>query len=276
MTNVLIIGEKSTPSIYIESEPDVVVNSLHFHAHDLDNGIPISLKGIYHLMKLYDAIILQKPVYTNDSLLQGSQKTINQFMIDLFLTVAKRTNTALSIHSNDTLEHLHQGSLTNPVSFVHSDNDKFEVAIQRSKHTVTSVQCWDTYGSIEADDWAYHYFSWLSSFTKKLIKVKIKGQEAHFHLRGIPFPLLVLEKTNVTEQMYISEWIIKRGVLNKTDKQKAPVGRLWFVLSSDPSKKTIATALTHFRPRLPWTIYKFTQGVLHPYVMNQFKKQSCR
>lgn len=264
LNKTLIIGNHASPNNKIITQAERLV----FHTK-ISKSIPITTQAILSLTKDFDEIVIQHPLYTNDQLIQGGRLIVNEFVYNLFRMVAIETNIKLYIQTGNELLLINKETFTS----LH-DLKKFSQhsSFAPSKHTVTSVQKWQTTSFHQANDLAYEYYSWIGSFTKKVIKVDIKKDEAYFRLFSLPYPLLVLKKVPQISTN-ISEWEIKSGILNKKlKKKKAPLGRLWFIVNDDQCPSTIYSALTHFKPALPWPIYRLTQSILHPFVMNQFKK----
>ncbi|WP_416150647.1 hypothetical protein ACM26V_06655 [Salipaludibacillus sp. HK11] len=271
MQKIMIIGDHDFP------RPDTIsqIDRITFRTEEDDTSIPITSEAITQLLNIYDHIILQLPVDTQDQFIQGERTSLNQFITSLFLIVAKETNTNLHIQTNDDFTQI---SGISPLLLL-EQNDSTFVSLSRktylaSRHTVTSVQKWQTNVIHQADEVAYQYYSWLQPFTKKIIRIEQVRNGVHFKITGFPVPLLILQKVTPQLSPLMSEWNMKGGLLNKVSKKKkASEGRLWFIVSEQHQPPIVFSALTHFRPALPWPIYKLTQGLIHPFVMNQFSKQ---
>lgn len=263
MNKTLIIGNRSCP---VTLQADRII----FHP-DISNGIPITTEAIVTLMNTFDKIIIQLPIYINDDLVQGDCTIVNGFILHLFRIVAKEKNTKFYIQTKNDLSLMNKDSITSALAI---NASSMPANVASSRHSVTSVQKWETTLFYQADELAYTYYSWLSPFTKKLIKVDIQKDEARFRIGNVPYPLLVLKKVPQVSTN-ISEWEIKSGMLNKTTKkEKGPLGRLWFIVNDEQKPFITYSSLTHFKPALPWLIYRLTQSILHPFVMNQFKKHT--
>lgn len=132
---------------------------------------------------------------------------------------------------------------------------------------VRSLQRFSTPKKTNATAIACRYFSWLPRFLFPFIKVVSRGEKTLFCFWGIRTPLLVLrfseERSTPDRQLfYIEESLLAR---------ESERGRLEFRDTSDGY--TTLAAIHEFKPRLPWFIYKYTQALLHLWVMNSFRKE---
>ncbi|MCT8137928.1 hypothetical protein H1D32_09275 [Anaerobacillus sp. CMMVII] len=106
------------------------------------------------------------------------------------------------------------------------------------------------------------YFHWLSTASKKLIKVTFINHQYQLFIRFIPKPLLVLTLQQQTPEKVV---LGVTGGLLATPKQK---GTFTFMKRN----KCSIIALEHFQPRLPWWFYRATQAPIHELVMIYFLK----
>lgn len=111
------------------------------------------------------------------------------------------------------------------------------------------------------------YVDWLPRFLEPLIVVKQNGETTVFSLLGSRFSLLEMqlstERSNEDRQLLY----VNKGLLVSNDNK----GRLEFRVVLN--RRYIIAAIHDFKPALPWYIYKYTQAVLHLYVMNAFCKK---
>lgn len=135
---------------------------------------------------------------------------------------------------------------------------------------VRSVQRLDTVMRSPAHKVAKLYIQWLPSLLSPFIKVKESEDKILFNLAFFRIPLLILkfsaERSTPDRQLFY----IKGGLLA----YGAGRGRLEFrdVLNS---RYTLA-GIHEFHPRLPWYIYKYTQALIHLWVMKKFNQKLLR
>ncbi len=121
---------------------------------------------------------------------------------------------------------------------------------------------------------AEEYFRWLPRFLKPWILV-YSGSESGtwiFRLAFLNVPLLILshslDRSTPDRQLFY----IRGGLLAKS--QQSPNARLEF---REALNREVSLAAIHeFRPALPWMIYKYTQAVLHLWVMRSFRRHLIR
>lgn len=135
---------------------------------------------------------------------------------------------------------------------------------------VRSVQRLDTVLRSPADRVATLYMQWIPSFLKPFIKVEQNENTFIFRLGLIGTALLIMklspERSTPDRQLFY----IRGGLLAYGEGR----GRLEFrdVLAN---RYTLA-AIHEFHPRLPWYIYKYTQALVHLWVMKNFNKALLR
>lgn len=111
---------------------------------------------------------------------------------------------------------------------------------------------------------ALEYFSWLPSFFSTLIKVQLEGERCTFYLFDPKIQLLILQRSPERSTPDRQLLYIVGGLLAAQQRR----GRLEFreVLDS----KYVMAAIHEFRPALPWFIYRYTQAIIHLFVMKAF------
>lgn len=145
------------------------------------------------------------------------------------------------------------------------DRDKPLPACER---LVQSIQCMETASQKTARAWAVEYFSWLQTISLGLVRTDIPyNGETRF--RSCGFTLL-----GMTEEPFrhvnLSSWLIDSGVLLRQAEHWATVSRFTFLTAQQDEKHLLFTAVEDFAPALPWKLYRLTQGLIHPFVMNRF------
>jgi uncharacterized protein YbjT (DUF2867 family) len=114
-------------------------------------------------------------------------------------------------------------------------------------------------------DWvANEYFNWLPTFFSTLVRVTVKNNVCTFYLFHPSLVILVLEKNIDRSTPDRPLLYVVGGILSA----KQGRGRLEFreVLE----KKYVIAALHEFRPSLPWYVYKYSQALVHLFVMRAF------
>jgi uncharacterized protein YbjT (DUF2867 family) len=114
-------------------------------------------------------------------------------------------------------------------------------------------------------DWiAQEYFRWLPQFFSSLIRVGIDGNRCTFYLFHPNLKLLILEKSSERSSPDRQLLYIVGGLLSAQQER----GRLEFreVLN----RQYVMAAIHEFRPSLPWFIYRWTQAIIHLFVMRAF------
>jgi uncharacterized protein YbjT (DUF2867 family) len=113
---------------------------------------------------------------------------------------------------------------------------------------------------------ATEYFKWLPTFFSSIVKVQLDGQRCSFYLIDPAIKLLVLEKSLERSSPDRQLLYIVGGVLAG----KQVRGRLEFREVLD--RKYVMAAIHEFRPALPWYIYRWTQAIIHLFVMKAFEE----
>jgi uncharacterized protein YbjT (DUF2867 family) len=111
---------------------------------------------------------------------------------------------------------------------------------------------------------AEEYFKWLPTFFSTLIRVQLVGNRCTFYLIDPNLKLLILERSTERSTPDRQLLYIVGGLLSAKQER----GRLEFREVLD--RKYVMAAIHEFRPALPWFIYRWTQAVLHLFVMNAF------
>jgi uncharacterized protein YbjT (DUF2867 family) len=139
------------------------------------------------------------------------------------------------------------------------------------KPEVRSIQRLRIDGGQSAEWVAAEYFRWLPRFMSPFIQVKLDPKEDetwNFHFTLLSAPLLRLwrckERSSPDRQLFY----IKGGLLASSE--QSVNARLEFrtVLGGG----ACLAAIHEFQPSLPWLIYKYTQALVHLWVMTCFRK----
>lgn len=111
---------------------------------------------------------------------------------------------------------------------------------------------------------ANEYFNWLPTFFSTLIKVQLDGNRCTFYLFSPTLKLLILEKSSERSQADRQLLYIIGGLLSARQER----GRLEFREVLD--KNYVMAAIHEFRPSLPWFVYRWSQALIHLFVMRAF------
>jgi len=135
---------------------------------------------------------------------------------------------------------------------------------------VRSVQRLDTVVRSPAHKVASLYMKWIPSLLSPFIIVKQKNYTINFVLGLFKVNLLTLEFSPERSSSDRQLFYIRGGLLAYGEGR----GRLEFreVLSS----RYCLAGIHEFHPRLPWYIYKYTQALIHIWVMKRFNKHLLR
>jgi uncharacterized protein YbjT (DUF2867 family) len=135
------------------------------------------------------------------------------------------------------------------------------------EHEVRSIQRLYHPKGRNAEWVASEYFRWLPGLFGFLIRVTVRGNRCTFSFLWEPFRLLVLEKS-VERSTPDRQLLYIRGGLLASSKMER--GRLEF--REALNGRLILAAIHEFIPALPWTIYRFTQALMHLWVMHRFQR----
>ncbi len=144
------------------------------------------------------------------------------------------------------------------------------VAFQGSKRLdtdrkVRSVQRLSLPASRNADWVARSYLYWLPRHLWPLLKVTVSGERtATFRIVGLSKPLLVLEYSPERSSSDRALLYIRGGLLTLNQGR----GRLEFRDTVD--KDSVLVAIHDYEPRLPWPLYRWSQALVHGWVMGSF------
>lgn len=139
------------------------------------------------------------------------------------------------------------------------------------EHEVRSIQRLVHPSGMNAERVAAEYFAWLPRFFRALIKVRVEGALCTFSLVFPGFKMLILEKSAERSSpdrqlLYIrGGWLAsKRMVRGRLEFREALGGRV------------ILAAIHEFIPALPWVVYRYTQALVHVWVMRRFDRHLGR
>ncbi len=108
------------------------------------------------------------------------------------------------------------------------------------------------------------YFYWLPRFFRPFILVENHGPRVFFKAMGIKLLELCKSEERGDENRVV--YYVVGGLLASKYTFNGRLEFRWM-----PAQKCFLIALLDFRPALPWLVYKFSQAVIHLYVMNKFR-----
>jgi uncharacterized protein YbjT (DUF2867 family) len=143
-----------------------------------------------------------------------------------------------------------------------SKNKSIGYRIFNREKTVRSVQRLNQPPGKTAPWVAREYFSWLPSLLKPFLKVVKNNSEITLCFLGMEF----LKMEEIFTSSDFCQFRITGGLLVAQNNR----GTLEFRDILNHNKMIVA--IHDFRPSLPWYIYKYTQAILHIFVMRAFNK----
>ena len=114
---------------------------------------------------------------------------------------------------------------------------------------------------------AEEYVKWMPRFFRPFLRVSVdEDRTCRFFLWPFPSPLLVLtfakDRSSPDRQLFY----VTGGLLSRASTGPRPRLELRTVLGGE----FLLAAVHDFVPRLPWLIYKYTQALVHLFVMRAF------
>jgi uncharacterized protein YbjT (DUF2867 family) len=129
---------------------------------------------------------------------------------------------------------------------------------------VRSVQRVTTLFRSDVAKVAKSYFLWLGKALRPLVQLGVSGEIYTLSLRFFGTPLLIMERSLERSTFERQLFYIRGGVLARPSAR----ARLEFRDIHQGLYKIIA--IHDYRPRLPWFFYKYTQALVHLWVMKVF------
>lgn len=137
---------------------------------------------------------------------------------------------------------------------------------ERQKHTVRSVQRLHFPKGKTAKDIANIYIRWLPQHLSPFLKVELSDKRCVFKLPILNWKLLILESSEARSSSNRQLFYIIGGALVRQ------MGRARIEFRTTYDNKHILVAIHDYQPTLPWYVYRFTQAILHLYVMKSFDR----
>jgi uncharacterized protein YbjT (DUF2867 family) len=137
---------------------------------------------------------------------------------------------------------------------------------QNDTKSVRSIQRMPMPQASDAISVAKEYMRWLPAFLRPILLVKIEDNQVDFCALSSRLVLLRLNFSEARSTQDRALFYITGGLLCTQNNK----GRFEFRETMD--KKFLITAIHDFHPSLPWPVYRFTQALVHAFVMYAFKK----
>jgi uncharacterized protein YbjT (DUF2867 family) len=148
----------------------------------------------------------------------------------------------------------------------HEKVKKLPKSLSVKENFVRSIQRLPNPNQLSSLEISQKYMEWLPSFFKYIISIKRDGDIIHFILFHFKSPLLILKRVKDLNHSNRIKFHIVGGLLSKT----TDTGWLEFRVIS--GRNFTITGIHNFVPSLPWYIYKFSQALLHEFVIKKFSK----
>jgi nucleoside-diphosphate-sugar epimerase len=129
------------------------------------------------------------------------------------------------------------------------------------EQTVRSVQRLSMPKGWSVTDVAEEYLRWLPKKLAPLLRVRSEGDDCAISALGFSNPLLILQLMRSSSHETRIAFSIIGGSLVRADSE----GILEFRQTVD--KHFVLAGIHDFRPRLPWLIYRWSQAIVHKWVM---------
>lgn len=131
---------------------------------------------------------------------------------------------------------------------------------------VSSLQRLVSSRKMTAQEVAAEYFRWLPEFLYPFIIVTQENERVAFKLFN-KIDLLILTRSEERSDDSREIYYITGGLLTRKKSYNERIEFRWV-----ESSQCYIVALLNFNPALPWFVYKFTQAIVHLFVMSSFSK----
>jgi uncharacterized protein YbjT (DUF2867 family) len=140
----------------------------------------------------------------------------------------------------------------------------FSYTGDKQDSNVRSVQRMTTLFRSDVATVAKSYFLWLAQILRPVVRLGVSGEVYTLSLRFFGTPLLIMERSVERSSPERQLFYIRGGLLARSSVR----ARLEFRDIYHGLYKIIA--IHDYRPRLPWFFYKYTQALVHLWVMRAF------
>ena len=232
----------------------------HLNTHDVN---VLHLEELQVELEQEDYVVyLQTPSTLPYGLLQGGTRAMHELALEYITSIVSGISRG-DPHSSST-----QRLLKRATSTKHALSRMFD---KRSSHRpvrrVYSFQKLEHVKIQSANEAIQSYARYLQRLTLGLITVDMRSPRYDIRLLN-RWPLIKMAQRVVTPtEVHLS---IGGGMLAGAVPSHDPQPQ--FIFKINQARRTLLTALIHFRPRLPWLVYRLTQAPLHQWVMRGFER----
>lgn len=226
----------------------------HLNTHDVN---VLHLEELQVELEQEDYVVyLQTPSTLPYGLLQGGTRAMHELALEYITSIVSGIS-VVDPHSSST-----QRLLKRATSTKRAISRMFD---KPSVHRVYSFQQLERVKIQSANEAIHSYARYLQRLTLGLVTVDTRYPRYDICLLN-RLPLIKMAQRMVTPtEVHLS---IVGGALARTLLSHAPEPQ--FIFKINQTRGTLLTALIHFRPRLPWLVYRLTQAPLHQWVMRGF------
>ena len=205
-------------------------------------------------------VYLQTSSTLPHGLLQGDTRAMHELALDYIASIVSNVSVVLP-HSSST-----QRLLKLATSTKRALSRRFvKRSAHESMHRVYSFQQLERVKIQSADEAVHSYARYLHRLTLGLVTVDTRYPRYDIRLCH-RLPLIEMAQSVVTPtevRLSIVGGVLARALPSQTSQPQ-------FIFKINQTRGTLLTTLIHFRPRLPWLIYRLTQAPLHQWVMRGF------
>ncbi|RZF21536.1 NAD-dependent epimerase/dehydratase family protein [Halobacteriovorax vibrionivorans] len=136
---------------------------------------------------------------------------------------------------------------------------------RRFEHkNVRSIQRLDNPSHLDMQRVAQEYMNWLPRYIHSIVYVEQDDEIVKFKLIGLKKSLLALKKISNTSNLNRVKFHIVGGLLSGSKNTG------WLEFRAVAEGRYTIVSVNEFRPYLPWYLYRYTQAVVHLWVMRSF------
>lgn len=205
-------------------------------------------------------VYLQTSSTLPHGLLQGDTRAMHELALDYIASIVSDVS-VVQPHFSST-----QRLLKLSTSTKRALSRRFvKRSAHESMHRVYSFQELERVKIQSANEAVHSYARYLHRLTLGLVTVDTRYLRYDIRLLNRLSLIKMAQSVVAPTEVRLS---IVGGVLTRALPSHAPQPQ--FIFKSNEKEGTLLTALVHFRPRLPWLVYRLTQAPLHQWVMRGF------
>lgn len=130
--------------------------------------------------------------------------------------------------------------------------------------SVRSIQRLENPSHLDMNILARLYMKWLPRFIHSLVYSEQSKDVIKFKVRGIKKSLLALRYVSDNSNLSRAKFYIVGGLLSATNNTG------WLEFRSVVNGKYTLVSINNYKPSLPWYLYRYTQALIHLWVMKSF------